>query len=323
MITVAKANTDNTYGQMIQAVQHAVVRVGTQQNEEVFKKFHFKEISLAKLQIYDIDIDPITILRRPEDMDQDPIDAYFLTTLVEGCAIIEQDGRQLQLKPGMRALMSGNMPYSIRYLQHSRRLILCIPQRIFHERIIGSSNYDFKANILHSGGLTPVVIDLFKSLTLKTEKLSETEQYTLAESFLELSAAVIRSSVESEDQGNKAKHSALMCRILSHLEKHYTDYQITPEKVARDNGISIRYLHSLFHQSGSTVSKWIWERRLKATREDLLDPAMLQERISEIAFKRGFNDPAHFSRSFKERYGLSPSQLRAKGSEASDSAPEA
>ena len=33
-------------------------------------------------------------------------------------------------------------------------------------------------------------------------------------------------------------------------------------------------------------------------------------RVSEIAFRRGFNDPAHFSRAFKNRFDVSPSKLR-------------
>ena len=88
------------------------------------------------------------------------------------------------------------------------------------------------------------------------------------------------------------------------------DCELTPEKISQANNISIRYLHSLFQQAGMTVSKWIWERRLKATREDVLDPNMSHMRISEIAYRRGFNDPAHFSRAFKSRFDISPSKLR-------------
>ncbi len=72
----------------------------------------------------------------------------------------------------------------------------------------------------------------------------------------------------------------------------------------------MRYLHSLFQQAGLTVSKWIWGRRLKATREDLLDASMAHMRVSEISYPRGFNDPAHFSRAFKSRFDISPSKLR-------------
>ncbi|NJN64507.1 MAG: helix-turn-helix domain-containing protein [Acidobacteria bacterium] len=111
-------------------------------------------------------------------------------------------------------------------------------------------------------------------------------------------------------------------RFFPHVRLNYAEcllrpldpaYEAAPAIVARDNGVSIRHLHNLFKQSGVTVCKWIWERRLKATREDLLDPAMAAKSISEIAYSRGFNDSAHFSRAFKERFHLSPSQLRNKG----------
>ena len=32
--------------------------------------------------------------------------------------------------------------------------------------------------------------------------------------------------------------------------------------------------------------------------------------MSDIAFSWGFNDAAHFSRSFKEQYGMSPREFR-------------
>jgi AraC-like DNA-binding protein len=82
--------------------------------------------------------------------------------------------------------------------------------------------------------------------------------------------------------------------------------------VARANAVSTRHLHNLFQHSDATVTKWIWERRLKAARDDILNPAMAGKSITEIAFGNGFNDSAHFSRSFKSRFDLSPSQLRKK-----------
>ena len=90
------------------------------------------------------------------------------------------------------------------------------------------------------------------------------------------------------------------------------DSDLNPDKIASANGISTRYLHSLFKQSGTTVLRWVWERRLKAARSDLLDPSQATARISEIAFRRGFSDSAHFSRAFRNRFGISATQLRAR-----------
>ena len=157
---------------------------------------------------------------------------------------------------------------------------------------------------------------MLRALALEGDSLSMTDQYTLAESLLELIAAVLRSEMDQEYEQQHARQSALFRRILEFMETNYSDCELTPEKVAAANGISVRYLHSLFNQAGITVSKWIWERRLKATREDLLDPNLNHMRVSEIAFRRGFNDPAHFSRAFKSRFDIPPSKLRQVVGEA-------
>ena len=276
----------------------------------------YKQLPLGKLSVCDIVTEALTVHRLPEDIIQDSVDDYFLTTQLEGTALVSQGDTEFSQGPGDLAVMAGGLPYSIEYPEHARRLILRIPPRVFHERILSKEECDFHAQLLQGGGLVSIVTDMLKALILGAGELSETEQYTLAESFLELAAAVIRSNL----QGNNpqvSQQSALFRRILAHMEEQYCDCTVTPEKIADANGISTRYLHSLFQNSGTTVGKWIRERRLKATREDLLDPSMAALRVSEISFRRGFNDSAHFSRVFRERFGISPSELRAKVAEKS------
>lgn len=275
---------------------------------------HYKQLPLGKLSVCDIVIEPITVHRLPEDIIQDSVDDYFLTTQLEGTALVSQGDTEFNQGPGDLAVMAGGLPYSIKYPEHARRLILRIPHEVFHERILSKEECEFHAQLLQGGGLVSIVTDMLKALVLGAEQLSETEQYTLAESFLELVAAVIRSNLEGINP-QVSQQSALFRRILAYMEKHYCDCGVTPEKIAEANGISTRYLHSLFQNSGTTVGKWIRERRLKATREDLLDPTKANLRVSEISFSRGFNDSAHFSRAFRERFGISPSELRSKVAE--------
>jgi AraC-like DNA-binding protein len=58
----------------------------------------------------------------------------------------------------------------------------------------------------------------------------------------------------------------------------------------------------------------IWAQRLEACRRELGDPQQGHRSISDIAFGWGFNDAAHFSRAFRERFGLSPREWRASNS---------
>jgi AraC-like DNA-binding protein len=66
----------------------------------------------------------------------------------------------------------------------------------------------------------------------------------------------------------------------------------------------------VFRNEPLTLAQYIWERRLEACSRDLRDPRLAARTVSELAFGRGFNDAAHFSRAFRERFGCSPRQWR-------------
>lgn len=297
-------------------VRKAHVYVATEVRDQPIQNFTCRELPLGRLQLFDISIDPIVIYRRFRDIAQDANDDYLLATQVEGTVLIKQGDIEFTQQPGSLTLMSAGEPYSVIHTQQSHRLILHIPNTVYSERILGNKKEtQFRARLLPEGGLVTIVHSMLKSLAFEDDKLTNTEQYTLAESLLELASAIVRSDTDKEFEKQHTKQSALFRRTLEYLEANFMNSELTPEIVAKANGISMRYLHSLFQQSGISVSRWLWERRLKAAREDLIDPDMSHMRISEIAFRRGFNDPAHFSRTFRNRFDISPSGLRRQVAE--------
>lgn len=297
-------------------VRKAHVYVATEVRDQPIQNFTCRELPLGRLQLFDISIDPIVIYRRFRDIAQDANDDYLLATQVEGTVLIKQGDIEFTQQPGSLTLMSAGEPYSVIHTQQSHRLILHIPNTVYSERILGNKKEkQFRARLLPEGGLVTIVHSMLKSLAFEDDRLTNTEQYTLAESLLELASAIVRSDTDKEFEKQHTKQSALFRRTLEYLEANFMNSELTPEIVAKANGISMRYLHSLFQQSGISVSRWLWERRLKAAREDLIDPDMSHMRISEIAFRRGFNDPAHFSRTFRNRFDISPSGLRRQVAE--------
>ncbi len=63
----------------------------------------------------------------------------------------------------------------------------------------------------------------------------------------------------------------------------------------------------------NVVERWIWQQRLLRCHRELLKPAA--GTISDVAFRWGFSDAAHFSRAFKAQFGPSPRQLRRQAAE--------
>lgn len=300
-------------GPRLNDVSNSVVRVLAQQHAEPFEHYAVNLVKIASLTIHCIESDPVTVCRRDEDILADHIFDLLLHVQLEGTAVITQGDKTFTLKKDALAIVPGGIPYSVNYPEKGRKIILRIPHRVFHERVLGREVRDFDATVFSNGGLVPVVVNLLKSLTLEEKgDLTDIEQFTLADSFLALVGAVVRSRAKCGSKDHEKSQSARLCRILSYLEENFSDHELTPTKIADANFISVRHLHGLFQQCGTTVSKWIWDRRLKAGREDLIDASMASLTICEIAYRRGFNDSAHFSRAFKERFGLSPGHLRTK-----------
>jgi len=100
-------------------------------------------------------------------------------------------------------------------------------------------------------------------------------------------------------------------RISAYIIKNLNDPDLSPGKIAEDFGISLRSLHQLFSSTESSVSQMIRQQRLEQCRQDIARNRNTKQTITEIALQWGFNDPSHFSKCFKEKYKVSPSQYMA------------
>lgn len=82
------------------------------------------------------------------------------------------------------------------------------------------------------------------------------------------------------------------------------------DQIAARQGISPRYIQMLFEEAGTTFSQFALTRRLDAARRMLLSPRHAHWSIASIALEAGFNDLSHFNRRFKQRYLMTPTDLR-------------
>jgi AraC-like DNA-binding protein len=76
--------------------------------------------------------------------------------------------------------------------------------------------------------------------------------------------------------------------------------------------ISLRQLYRLFEQENDSVCRYIQRARLHSVAKDLGNPFMREKSLTDIAYAWGFSDSAHFSRSFKRQFELSPRDFRSQ-----------
>ncbi|MGC0334290.1 AraC-like DNA-binding protein [Streptomyces sp. SAI-170] len=131
---------------------------------------------------------------------------------------------------------------------------------------------------------------------------------------VDLAAAYLASAADSPAPlSPETRRQVLRARILAFVDRNVADPALGPATVAAHHHISVRLLHSLFHDQPETIGATIRRLRLERSRADLLDPALGHHGIGEIAGRWGFRHHADFTRAFRRAYGIPPSDFRRLG----------
>ena len=86
---------------------------------------------------------------------------------------------------------------------------------------------------------------------------------------------------------------------------------LSPVFVAARQRMTVRYMQRLFEAEGTTFTEFVLGERLARVHRMLNDPRYAARAINAIAFDAGFSHLSYFNRSFRARFGQSPSDVRA------------
>ncbi|MFD7017377.1 helix-turn-helix domain-containing protein [Streptomyces sp. NPDC059928] len=162
-----------------------------------------------------------------------------------------------------------------------------------------------------SHGMAAMLASFMKSLVDNGDRCTPEELGRLATVTADLAAACLAQHLGvEEDLPAEVRAQARLRQIHAFIERHLGDPELAPSVIAAHHHISLRALHQLFHGTGESVQARVRRRRLEQCRADLARPD-LRAPVQDIAARWGFTNPAVFSRTFREVYGLSPSEFRA------------
>ncbi|MEV8390485.1 MULTISPECIES: helix-turn-helix domain-containing protein [unclassified Streptomyces] len=132
--------------------------------------------------------------------------------------------------------------------------------------------------------------------------LSSASVQTARDTLVELATAVTH---RGSDDVNIRLAPALAQAAKNLAEQRLADADLSPAMPARELNDSARTLQRAFAASGESVTAYIRERRLELARQALSASRLA---VSGIAAHGQFADSSHFSRVFKQRYGLTPTE---------------
>ncbi len=105
--------------------------------------------------------------------------------------------------------------------------------------------------------------------------------------------------------------AARRAAILREIDRRSADPDLSALTIARQLGVTPRYVHLLLEETGKSFTHHVLERRLQKAATLLRDPRWRQRKIADIAAAAGFNDLSYFNRTVRRHYDATPSAMRA------------
>ena len=165
--------------------------------------------------------------------------------------------------------------------------------------------------VLH---LSPMAAQLqrhFQILFRDADAISQSPAASIiGQATTDLVRAALVSAVDEEPFRSDGWEPNLITVAKSYISQHLAEPDLGAEAIARAMFISVRQVYKLWEPEPRSLGQWILERRLDAARRDLTSPRRRNQTIAAIAGRWGFVDATHFSRRFRQAYGVSPREWR-------------
>jgi AraC family transcriptional regulator, positive regulator of tynA and feaB len=235
--------------------------------------------------------------------------ALILHVQLHGESLNVQDGRETVIREGDYCLCDSARPYSLYFDSLNDMLSLRIPHKYLRQRIPVPEDLTC-IHMPGASGLSGIVSQLIRSCwsqylsggdPLLGTRLTENILDLLATSYAEVYAGVI-------DASSVMKTRRLLIRRF--IEDHLHDPDLSVQSLAAAFRCTPAYVHKLFKAEDETVGRYILRRRLECAARLVRDPMHRGVQLSAIAFRVGFKNSTHFGRAFKERFGMTPGELR-------------
>ncbi|MEV4344108.1 helix-turn-helix domain-containing protein [Actinoplanes sp. NPDC049596] len=250
----------------------------------------------------------IRLLRTAKLARQDAMPVIALSVQRRADGRIDQHGRQRVVPPGTLMAVDLSAPYDFSWSGDGAAGCLQIPfdQLGLPMEVVRRGLADLAASPLYA-----LVTDHIAQLARTPAAITaDPARPTVATASIDLARALLASAARSPRHTREIHAETLLTRIRAHTRRHLRDPDLTPASVAAAHHISLRHLYKLCAAANFSLEQWIIDQRLAHLHHALTQPDLAHLPIATLARRWGFRDPTHFTRRFKSRYGLTPSQWR-------------
>jgi AraC-like DNA-binding protein len=244
-----------------------------------------------------------------------PVAAQVMSQLSGSCRV-EQAGRSSTLRPGDWCLLNAAQPFNVWSLDERNECLMLTVDRPSdpecRDLLQQAAARRFSAGLGLSRILQATLMETFNQIN----RLHAHSRSSLERALVGIAWDAVREHLAAP---LPALHrDGARTRIKTYVEAHLSDPALSVEAIARACAMSVRSAQRAFEADpAGSISNYIWLRRLSRCADTLRDPAHTHRSITDICFSYGFNSTSHFSRLFKEQFGLPPREYRTASEDSS------
>lgn len=245
--------------------------------------------------------DPISYIRtsRHAHCDDDRSLRVFLPR--SGTVVVEGPKSSINVAPGRAAIASMTSAFALRHDETARAWVLTIPEGAWPSALAPAEPRALDLRF----GMGAIIRGMVRDLSEQRSFLTEPDFTDISERISELVG-----TCASREATGRLSHVENAARDFVRLRAD--DPSLTPSTLAGHLGWSLRQLQTALNESGTSPAALIRSARLARAWFRLRAPGYDTVRISDIAYESGFSSLSGFNSAFREKFGMSPREARAR-----------
>ncbi|WJR77845.1 AraC family transcriptional regulator [Bradyrhizobium sp. NP1] len=270
-----------------------------------------EQYSWASLSLIFCDTNPLHLTRTPELVQDADGDFRFIVGVDGARYRYHSSGVDEAMEGSEGALLFNGVAGRVSLLERCR----CTAVRIRRERLAGVVRRLDDRPIHRTAATLPLqllrgYIELLRKERPPSDPLLA---HRVTTHLIDLVALALGANEETHARASTgATRAARLATIRAYVLANLSDPNLSARTVARRHGVTDRYIHVLFEQTGQTFSRFVEQERLNLAYALLNDPERGTQRISDIAASAGFHELSTFDRAFRRRFGDTPSGVRRR-----------
>jgi AraC-like DNA-binding protein len=261
-----------------------------------------KRWTLGHVELSRVDLSAHVLSPAGESESSPQAESLFIKLVKAGHITIEQAGQGRRFDAGSMLAFDPARGFIESIPERVQMLMLRIPKARLRERGLPHSLRGVLACNMRSPDLVAAG-ELIHCIADQSDAPSPVMRHHLGEHLLDLMDVVL---TDQSDSTKWRSAAATLFRAKNYIARHLGSDGLDAFAIAAATHVSVKHLQRLFNRDGVPMMRYVWQARLERAERLLRASTVRPVSVQEIAYRCGFRSPAHFSRAFKERYGVSP-----------------